>query len=356
MPMRVANWRLSHGLLYFDMRFGHAANSSAQARSKFGPRSWSAVAAEQTVPTAPLGHMSRLVDGNHSGRSSGGETARMPDGPSTISWRASSMLGPTNPICRAMPSRTASRTVSAPQRVLWVGIIVRPAKYRRLGRVHGDAPHGHGLPGPHVDEVAAAGPHLLRAPRALVGQLATQAEDGHLRCPADSPLRPVVDPVEGGPAGHRCRLEAQAAHQFERARRQLVSRRTELDLPVGGVAVAVGVHQPREQGAALSLGCPQMGRWDVLVVQQAAGSEARGEADDPDMERPVGLWSPGDGSAPALREVSLDRIDIRRADRDPPRFRCRRHPARARARTGGWASRPPAAPEERQRRSSGFAS
>ena len=43
--------------------------------------------------------------------------ARMPDAPSTITWRASAAVGPTKAI-RRRPALTSARTHSAPQRVL----------------------------------------------------------------------------------------------------------------------------------------------------------------------------------------------------------------------------------------------
>lgn len=69
---------------------------------------------------APFGQMSRpagLKLGSHFGRNHGGETARIPDSPSTIVPRTSPSVRPIKAM-RTRPSRATSRTHSAPTRVL----------------------------------------------------------------------------------------------------------------------------------------------------------------------------------------------------------------------------------------------
>ena len=69
------------------------------------------------MPTAPLGHVNRRLDGSYLGRSQGGEMARMPDSPSTITSRASAGFRATNAM-RLAPPNTRFRVHSDPVLVL----------------------------------------------------------------------------------------------------------------------------------------------------------------------------------------------------------------------------------------------
>src|SRR5262245_7141073 len=89
-PSRLPSTALSHAWVgYF-----HLAISSHQMRSDCGPRSESGSCAPKRWPTMPLGHVSRRFEGSYLGRNHGGEIARMPDSPSTITSRTSAASAP----------------------------------------------------------------------------------------------------------------------------------------------------------------------------------------------------------------------------------------------------------------------
>ena len=83
-PILSANCNMSQAS---SARF-HLANSSTQAASNCGPRRLSGSCAEKTCATAPLGQTNRLRPASHSGRRSGGEQAKIPLSPNTITSRA----------------------------------------------------------------------------------------------------------------------------------------------------------------------------------------------------------------------------------------------------------------------------
>jgi len=83
-PRRSANCSMSHA----SYAFFHLAISSAQAQSNWGPRRLSGSCAENICAVAPLGQTRRRRVACHSGRRSGGEQARMPLSPKTITSRA----------------------------------------------------------------------------------------------------------------------------------------------------------------------------------------------------------------------------------------------------------------------------
>ena len=137
-PRRSPNSRLSRAIGYRN-----AASSSSQAQSDCGPRSRSGSSALKVVATAPLGQVSRRFEGSYRGRSQGGQTARSPLGPSTITSRTSAAVAPTRAIRRDAPVSTRCRIHSAAHRVL---PNPRPSEHQ---------------PGPPV-----AGGRALRRPRA----------------------------------------------------------------------------------------------------------------------------------------------------------------------------------------------
>ena len=102
----------------------HLPSSSHQAQSNCGPRKLSGSLAEKVCASAPFGHTSRRRLACHSGRRSGGEQARIPDGPNTITSRACASVSPTratreqSPASPGPPPSTCARTHSAPARVL----------------------------------------------------------------------------------------------------------------------------------------------------------------------------------------------------------------------------------------------
>ncbi len=83
-PSRSANCSWSQA----SSPFVHLPSSSHQAASNCGPRSASGSRAEKICAVAPFGQTSRLRVACHSGRRSGGEQARMPLEPKTITSRA----------------------------------------------------------------------------------------------------------------------------------------------------------------------------------------------------------------------------------------------------------------------------
>jgi hypothetical protein len=96
-PSRRPNCRLSKAA----SGWRHFASSSHQAASNCGPRSCSGSSAENTCATAPFGHSSRRRDEVHCGRSGRGQCARIPDGPSIITSRASCAVSPTSAMLSA---------------------------------------------------------------------------------------------------------------------------------------------------------------------------------------------------------------------------------------------------------------
>lgn len=113
-PSRIPIIRLSHAA----SPPGHFAISSAQPWLNCGPRRLSGSAAPNSIALAPLGQTSRRSAGAKAGRHHQGATDSSPEGPSTITLRASPKVAPTSAI-RALPSPSAmARTHSAPARVL----------------------------------------------------------------------------------------------------------------------------------------------------------------------------------------------------------------------------------------------
>src|SRR5689334_15647804 len=96
----------------------HDASSSQYARSMLGPRRRSGSSLENSVAMAPDGHVRRRLLGSYVGRFQLGETARMPDGPSTHVSRTSAAVAPTMAIFLALPLSTWLRTHSVAARVL----------------------------------------------------------------------------------------------------------------------------------------------------------------------------------------------------------------------------------------------
>ena len=85
-PSRSANCSMSQG----SRPLRHFASSSHQAASNCGPRIASGSEAENARASAPFGQRRLRVCAIQSGRRSGGEQARIPDSPNTITSRACS--------------------------------------------------------------------------------------------------------------------------------------------------------------------------------------------------------------------------------------------------------------------------
>ena len=66
----------------------------------------------------PFGQTKRRNDGCQSGFCQSGTQARMPDAPSTITWRTSSIVSPTSPMWRPLLDRARLLIHCAPVRVL----------------------------------------------------------------------------------------------------------------------------------------------------------------------------------------------------------------------------------------------
>src|ERR1700730_12530217 len=111
-PRRMPNISMSQASGYRRLPI-----SSHHAASACGPRRRSGSSAEKVVAVAPLGQVSRRFEGSYWGQSHGGEIARMPDSPSTITSRASAAVGATN-AKRRRPALTSDLIHSAPHRVL----------------------------------------------------------------------------------------------------------------------------------------------------------------------------------------------------------------------------------------------
>ncbi len=107
--------------------------------------------AENTCATAPLGQTSRLRVACHSGRRSGGEQARMPLSPITITSRTCSIVSPTSATWRARPGSAGVAPSTSALHPLGPG--------PRLARA---APaHDHpGLPGAIGRQLMRQGPEL----------------------------------------------------------------------------------------------------------------------------------------------------------------------------------------------------
>ena len=120
-------------------------SSSDQAASCWGPFRRSGSSALYRVAIAPLGHVTRRLEGSYRGRFHGGAQAIIPDSPSTIMSRASAAVGAINATRLRSPLSTCERTHSAPVLVLpnprpvrIIQIAQSPAGGNCLGRAQND--------------------------------------------------------------------------------------------------------------------------------------------------------------------------------------------------------------------------
>src|SRR3954471_21364215 len=129
--MRSAIWSMSQT----SGALAQLVISSAQKLSRFGPRNLSGSSALNRWTVPPFGQTMRRVDGSYDGLHHGGETASKPLGPSTMTRRILSAVGPMAPSWRRRPLSISDLTHSADDLVLWVGIIERPTRNMLFGEL-----------------------------------------------------------------------------------------------------------------------------------------------------------------------------------------------------------------------------
>src|SRR5687767_12693326 len=92
----------------------HDATSSAQKPSCCGPRKRSGSSAENVVQIAPFGHVNLRFEGSYVGLFHGGQTAKIPAGPSTTVSLTSPAVAATSAMRLRRPDSISPRTHSAP--------------------------------------------------------------------------------------------------------------------------------------------------------------------------------------------------------------------------------------------------